>query len=170
MRILDSCHALVTRHTLAVRISQYAYFSLSSETVTAATITGSLGIEPDEIKVRGARDAARVIPRAHEWRVTARRDNCSVNDMVSELLQRLDPVIEKIATIVREMPVQARLQLVRVFDDPEGVEDEGTTPEMAARGWEKLDGQHHLLGWRLDRQTLAYLERTDAELDVDEYG
>ena len=90
--------------------------------------------------------------------------------MVTELLQRLDPIIEKVATIVREMPVQARLQLVRTFDDPEGVEDEGTTPEMAARGWEKLDGQHHLLGWRVDRPTVDFLKITNAELDVDEYG
>jgi hypothetical protein len=153
-----------------VRISQYAYFSLSSETVTAATITGKLGIEPDEILVRGARDAARVIPRAHDWAVRARRENRPIGDMVTELLQRLDPVIEKIAIIVREMPVQARLQLVRNLDDSEGSEDEGTTPEIAARGWEKVGGQHHLLGWHLDRRTLDFLERTNAELDVDEYG
>ena len=162
--------ATSARHTFAMRISQYAYFSLSSETVTAATITGSLGIEPDKILVRGARDAARVIPRVHEWSVMARGDNRPVNDMVTELLRRLEPVIAKITTVVREMPVQARLQLVRKFDDPEGVDDQGTTPEMAARGWEKLSGQHHLLGWHLDRQALDFLERTNAELDVDEYG
>lgn len=153
-----------------MRISQYAYFSLSSETVTAAAITGSLGVEPDNILVRGARDAARVIPRVHEWSVMARPDNRPVNDMVTGLLGRLEPVIAKIATVVREMPVQARLQLVRNFDDPEGVDDDGTTPEMAARGWERLGGQHHLLCWHLDRQALEFLARTSAELDVDEYG
>lgn len=153
-----------------MRISQYAYFSLSSETVTAAAITGKLGIEPDKILVRGARDAARVIPRVHDWRVRVRGDNRPINDMLAELIQRLDPVVGTIATVVREMPVQARLQVVRKFDDPDGVEDEGTTPQMAARGWEKVEGQHHLLGWRLDRQTLDFLQRTSAELDVDEYG
>jgi hypothetical protein len=153
-----------------VQISQYAYFSLSSETVTAATVTGRLGIEPDKILVRGARDAARVIPRTHEWSVAARRDNRRLNDMISELIERLNPVVEKIATLVRDMPVQARLQIVRNFDDTEGLADEGTTPEMAAQGWEKLSGQHHLLGWHLDRQALDFLMRTSAEFDVDEYG
>jgi len=153
-----------------MRNSQYACFSLSSETVTAATITARLGVEPDKILVRGARDAARVIPRVHEWSVMARLNNRPVNDMLTELLRRLEPVIATIATVVREMPVQARLQLVRTFDDPEGVDDEGATPEMAVRGLEKLGGQHHLLGWHLDRQVLDFLEKTNAELDVDEYG
>jgi hypothetical protein len=64
MRMLDSLPCVCHRaYFFAVRVSQYASFSLSSETVTAATITGRLGIEPDKILVRGARDAARVIPR-----------------------------------------------------------------------------------------------------------
>ena len=153
-----------------MRISQYAYFSLTSDTVTAAEITAWLGIEPDVILVRGARDAVQVIPRAHSWSVRARRDNRPIDEMIAELVRRMTPVTEAIAALVREMPVQARLQLVRRFDDPDGDEDEATTPEMAARGWEKPGGQHHLLGWHLGRQTLDFLEKVRAELDVDEYG
>lgn len=153
-----------------MRISQYAYFSLTSEKVTAAAITGWLGIEPDRILVRGARDAIQVLPRTHQWRVQARAENVPIGLMITELTRRLDPVIEKIAAIMRELPIDAQLQLVRKFDDAEGVEDEGTTPEMAAQGLEKLGGQHHLLGWHLDRRTLDFLEKTRAELNVDEYG
>lgn len=158
------------RHTFGVRISQYVYFSLSSDSVTAATITARLDIEPDRISVRGARDAVRVLPRAHRWSVYARRDNRPIDDMITEIVQRLDPVVGDIAALVRELPVHAQLQLVRKFDDPEGDEDEGTPPQLAARGIEKVDGQHHLLGWHLDRQTLDFIDTVRAELDVDEYG
>lgn len=33
-----------------MRISQYVYFSLGSETVPAAAVTGRLGMAPDEAK------------------------------------------------------------------------------------------------------------------------
>jgi len=58
----------------------------------------------------------------------------------------------------------------RSFDGPEGVEDDGAPPELAAEGWKKVDGEHHLLGWRIDRQALSFLLDTGADLDVDEYG
>jgi hypothetical protein len=155
---------------LVVQIKQYVYFALDSESVTAATITGRLGFEPDEIRVRGARDAERVIPRTHSWKVQSRLTNRPIDEMLAELLARLAPVEDQIAALVQETAVQARIQVVRKFNDPDGDEDEGTPPELAAKGWEKLGGQHHLLGWHLERQTLDFLQKTHAELDVDEYG
>jgi hypothetical protein len=153
-----------------VQIKQYMYFALDSESVTAATITARLGFEPDEILVRGARDAERVIPRVHSWEVQSRLTNRPIDEMITELLAQLAPVEDQIAALVHEMAVQARIQLVRTFNDPEGDEDEGTPPDLAAKGWEKLGGQHHLLGWHVDRQALDFLQKTHAELDVDEYG
>jgi hypothetical protein len=66
--------------------------------------------------------------------VTGRRANRPIGDMVTELLQRLDPVVEKIATIVREMPVQARLQLVRKFDDPAASKTKARHPKWPHEG------------------------------------
>ena len=37
-----------------MRVRQYAYFALISNTLTASEITGRLGIEPDAISVRGS--------------------------------------------------------------------------------------------------------------------
>jgi hypothetical protein len=109
------------------------YFALDSESVTAATITARLGFEPDAILVRGARDAERVIPRVHSWEVRVHGINRSVDEMITELLERLAPVENQIAALVEEMAVRARIQLARWFNDPEGAEDEGTPPELVAK-------------------------------------
>lgn len=153
-----------------MKLSQSVYFALSSETVTAAEITARLGVEPDEILVRGSRDAVRVVPRVHEWSVLARHTHKPVDEQVTEVVDRLAALADRIGSMVGEIPVRARLQVVRNFDDPSGDEDEGTPAGLAARGLEKLEGQHHLLGWHLDRGVLSFLEKTRAELDVDEYG
>jgi len=34
----------------------------------------------------------------------------------------------------------------------------------------RLPGKHHLLGWHLASQDLAFLASIPADLDVDEYG
>jgi hypothetical protein len=49
----------------AVRIRQYTYFALKSETLPAETITARLGIEPDA--VRGARRVDPPVPACHSW-------------------------------------------------------------------------------------------------------
>ena len=50
----------------------------------------------------------------------------------------------------------------------EGEEEE--IPPIDEDGLEKLSGQHQLLGWRLDSDTMAFLVAVGAFLDVDEYG
>jgi hypothetical protein len=41
--------------------------------------------------------------------------------------------------------------------------------EVDGLSLQSLPGQHHLLGWQLDAQVLAFLVAVGAELDVDEY-
>jgi hypothetical protein len=38
------------------------------------------------------------------------------------------------------------------------------------REFERLSGQHQLLGWHLGRNILDFLRDVDAEMDFDEYG
>jgi hypothetical protein len=59
------------------------------------------------------------------------------------------------------------LQLVRFFDDEDGEEEELSPPDAPLQ---KLSGQHQLLGWHLDRDSLGFLAHVGAEIDADEYG
>jgi hypothetical protein len=92
----------------------------------------------------------------------------TVDEQVAVLLERLRTAVGEIVELRRECPdMEAVLQIVRNFDDPDGADEEQTPP---GHGYQKLAGQHQLLGWHLDRAVLDFLHETGAELDVDEYG
>ncbi|MEU5786400.1 DUF4279 domain-containing protein [Micromonospora purpureochromogenes] len=64
-------------------VSQYVYFALSSERVSAAEITARLGIEPDEIVVRGSRVASPARPGSHRWKITCRKPGLTVDEQIT---------------------------------------------------------------------------------------
>ncbi|MGN9915747.1 DUF4279 domain-containing protein [Micromonospora palomenae] len=154
-------------------ISQYAYFALSSNRVSAAEITARLGVEPDEIVVRGSRRASPVRPASHRWKITCRKPGLTVDEQVDRIVDRLFGHAERIGELAIELddidgaPSASMLQVVRVFEHPDGEEEDLTSP---VEGLQKLPGQHQLLGWHIDARVLEFLRLTRAELDVDEYG
>ncbi|MGN9889902.1 DUF4279 domain-containing protein [Micromonospora sp. L31] len=154
-------------------ISQYAYFALSSNRVSSAEITARLGIEPDEIVVRGSRRANPVRPASHRWKITCRKPGLTVDEQINRIVDRLFGHAERIGELAVELdnsdgaPGASMLQVVRVFEHPDGEEEDLTSP---VEGLQKLPGQHQLLGWHIDARVLEFLRLTRAELDVDEYG
>ncbi|HEX2313737.1 MAG TPA: DUF4279 domain-containing protein [Thermomonospora sp.] len=147
-----------------MRVSQYAYFALRSTRMSADEITARLGVEPDERRVRGSRPA-------HAWRIVCREPALTVDEQITRIIDRLYEHAERIGALAVELdraegePPAARLQVVRVFEHPDGDEDE----DVVGQGLEKLPGQHRLMGWHLDARALEFLRLTRAELDVDEY-
>ncbi|MEW2330033.1 DUF4279 domain-containing protein [Micromonospora chersina] len=154
-------------------ISQYAYFKLASVRVTAAEITARLGIDPDEVSVRGSRLAQPPRPATHMWQIVCREPGLTVDEQIKHIVDRLSPHAERIGALAAELdridgePGASVLQVVRVFEHPDGEQEDLTSP---VEDFEKLPGQHQLLGWHLDSQTLEFLRLTRAELDVDEYA
>ncbi|MER7457227.1 DUF4279 domain-containing protein [Micromonospora sp. NPDC126480] len=154
-------------------VSQYVYFALSSERVSAAEITARLGIEPDEIAVRGSRVASPARPACHRWKITCRKPGLTVDEQISRIVDRLFDHAERIGELAVELDAidgergASVLQVVRVFEHPDGEEEDLTSP---VEGLEKLPGQHQLLGWHVDARVLEFLRLTRAELDVDEYA
>ena len=154
-------------------VSQYVYFALSSERVSAAEITARLGIEPDEIAVRGSRVASPPRPGSHRWKVACRKPGLTVDEQIDRIVDRLFDHAERIGELATELdaidgePGASVLQVVRVFEHPDGEEEDLTGP---VEGLEKLPGQHQLLGWHIDARVLEFLRLTRAELDVDEYA
>lgn len=98
----------------------------------------------------------------------------TLDEMIAHLVDRVEPFSEAIGRLARELD-QGRgddgscavLQVVRYLDDEDGEEEDLRPPHQ---GFEKIAGQHQLLGWHLDRRVLQFLVATRAELDVDEYG
>lgn len=155
-----------------VRIRQYVYFALHSERTPAHVLTAGIGVEPDEIAVRGSRHAEPPRPVRHAWKVVCRERGRTIDEQVERLLDRLEPYVDRIAALVEridetEPGVTATLQIVRSFDDEDGEEEE---PGPTSGDLTLLPGQHQLLGWHLDRRALTFLHRVGAEIDVDEYG
>lgn len=131
-------------------ISQYAYFALKSTSMPALQIAARLGIEPDEAVTRGSRRPADpVIPAAHCWRVVCRSPGMTVDEQVSNIVDRLFVFASQIGELAAELdrtdggPGSAVLQIVRVFEHPAGEPEDLRGP---VDGLEQLPGHHQLLG------------------------
>lgn len=98
-----------------------------------------------------------------------------MDEQLAQIVQRLLPYVDKIAVLSKRLAEDpnedghggAALQVVRYFNDPDGVEEIGGA---ALGGLTKLGGQHQLLGWHLEFEVVRFMEQVGAELDVDEYG
>jgi hypothetical protein len=143
---------------VTLRIRQYVYFSLGSDTVSAEELTAQIGMAPDTVSVRGSQRTDPPRPRSHAWRVECRTPGLTVDEQLDVVLARLEPYRSQIRRAVSQGDgslVTATLQVVRHLDDPDGEPD----------GY-----QHRLLGWHVSRAVLAFAAETGAEIDVDEYG
>lgn len=149
-------------------LRQYAYFALLSKHTSAAAMTAFIGIEPDEVVVRGSRMTEPVvIPTAHGWKVVCREPSLRVDEQIARVLDRLAPHTQRIAELAarladEEDPAQsgAVLVVVRCFNDDEPADD--------VRHDQPIETPN-LFGWHLDRSVLDFLALTGAVLDVDEY-
>ncbi|RVX43322.1 uncharacterized protein DUF4279 [Nonomuraea polychroma] len=155
-----------------MRVRQYVYFVMRSDILTAEEMSARIGLDPDEVMVQGSRSMQPLRPAVHAWKVACRDPGLTVNEMISRVVDRLEPFSEAIGGLVEELNRGhsgscAVLQVVRYFDDEEGEVEDLRSPDPAL---EKIPGQHQLLGWHLDGRVVRFLVSTGAELDVDEYG
>ncbi|MDX2290752.1 MULTISPECIES: DUF4279 domain-containing protein [Streptomyces] len=147
-------------------LDQYVYFALSSERTTAQEMTALLGILPDETKVRGSRIVQPAIPVCHQWRVVCREPGLRVNEQIAQVLERLRPHTDRIASLTRRLGAEpgagraATLQVVRYF---------GEADEPSNDNQPDAERKPNPFGWHLDQEVLDFLAATGAFLDIDEY-
>ena len=154
-----------------MKLSQYVYFDLSSDVVTAADITAFLGVEPDELRVRGSNKATpRPVPANHSLSIHC-RTRATIDVQIQVVLQRLEPIRAKLIDLIATADVTARLIIVRYFNDEEG-EEESFDPAITEDGelLERLLGQHQMLGWYLSVEQLMLIASLGAAIWADEYG
>ena len=154
-----------------MKISQRVYFAISSETVSAATVTAHLGIEPDELRVRASNRTQPPRPPQHSWSLHCREYGLTLDAQISKVLARIEPVQTRLRDLITSQDVSCTLVIVRDFDDPEG-EDEHFEAAITKDGklLEKLPGQHQLLGWFLTHDQLGFLASIGCSISADEYG
>ncbi|RJQ74663.1 DUF4279 domain-containing protein [Pseudonocardiaceae bacterium YIM PH 21723] len=146
-----------------MHIRQHVYFGLLSSQVPATEITARLGLEADEVKVRGSKRATPAVPVSHAWKIVCAEPGLAVDEQIGRVMRRLAPHSAEIIALAQELRAGdpqyggAVLRVVRYFDneDEDADEDELNSP---------------LLGWALDRETLSFLLAVDAVLDIEEYA
>jgi Domain of unknown function (DUF4279) len=130
----------------------YASFGLWSRRMPASDMSAVLGLEPDEITVRAVDLVDPPVPASHEWMVTCRDPEKTVDEQVEDLVQRLAPYTAQIAQLAAHLEQDecggARLHIVRQVNTPTAFMSDSS--------------------WRLKRQVLQFLHVTNADLNVDE--
>ncbi|MFC6013389.1 DUF4279 domain-containing protein [Nocardia lasii] len=146
-----------------MKIRQYSYFALHSETMSALEMAALLPMDPDETSVLGSKSAQHRIPRNHSWKIV-RRSAESIDDQIEHLIARVTPILPQLISLTQRPDVRAGMQVVRIYNDSEGVHGapDGTL-WSEARTWPRP------LGWHLSLPVLEFLVATGAELDIDEY-
>jgi hypothetical protein len=76
-------------HSIGLRIRQYVYFSVRSAELDAAVMTARLGIEPDRVLVRGARQQEPPRPTLHAWEIVCDEPRLTIDEQVASVLARL---------------------------------------------------------------------------------
>lgn len=148
-----------------MKIRQFAYVLVASESMRPDEITDALAIVPSSTTLRASRSVDPPVPRANMWRFEAAA-SARVDELISELVERLEPSAEAVRRLAARPDTSVGIQVVRYFDDPEG-DDEEPVPDGDL---EKLAGQHQHLGFHLDPDLMFRLHALSCALDVDEYG
>lgn len=82
-----------------MRVRQYVYFALHSSTVPAAEMAARLGLEPDEVSVRGSRTADPPRPVTHVRKIVCRERGLTVDQQIGQIMERPRPYRDQIVAL-----------------------------------------------------------------------
>jgi hypothetical protein len=150
------------------KMSQYVYFSVSSEDLSFEDIEQRLGLKADVHGVHGEEgnklDSS--IPVTNYWRIDSHIENQPVDEQIDAIIHKLLPIRSTLEELSKLEHVSITLQVVRNFADARGSAEK----LVRKNGLDKLAGQHQLLGWHLDKVIIEFLHSIKAVLDIDEYN
>lgn len=154
-----------------MQVRQYAYFGISSSTITPEDITAAVGLQPDRARPMGSRsEGPPPFPRFHLWDLRSEcPDTADLNAHFTSIVSRLRGSEDRIRAFLASADGDGQITVVRKFDP--GPEDQAIIePGRLVDGLERLRGQHPLLGFHLDADVLNLAVRLGVEIDFDEYG
>jgi hypothetical protein len=103
--------------------------------------------------------------------IECREPGLRVDEQIEKVLARVEPVTAHLHELSHTPDVSIVLQVVRFFADEDGEEEKFEGGIDADGGlFERLSGQHQLLGWALSSDQLRLLVSIGASFDADEYN
>ncbi|MFG1771619.1 DUF4279 domain-containing protein [Nocardia salmonicida] len=94
-----------------MKIRQYSYFELASTIVSAAELTIRLGVEPDQLAVKGTTNARGRVCRLHSWRISDDLGG-AVDEQLERLIVRLEPGRTQLTALASDADVWSRMASV----------------------------------------------------------
>ncbi len=151
-----------------MKIRQYAHFFVQSDILSPEQITAVLLIEPTSVSRRGSRSTEPPIPKYNIWQYKAHGEG-RVDDLVTELVELLEPMADRLRTLMANDRSSIGISVMRSFAGLHGVEEDSGPPGLPEH-LVKMAGQHQLLGLHLGVDLMRRLVALNCLVDVDEYG
>lgn len=154
-----------------MKVRQYVYLGIRSDGVDPGVISERLGLMPDEVKLRGSKhQGPPPVPRTHLWRLNSGASQESpLDDHFESLRVRLGDTADRLRNLQETEDVSAVIQVVRSYGL--GPEDRHISePGRYREVYERLRGQHPLVGFDISPDLVSYAARAGIGFDFDEYG
>jgi uncharacterized protein DUF4279 len=109
------------------------------------------------VEVLGSRSGPPV-PVGHSWSLHCRERGLRLNEQIGKVLERVEPIRQRLLDLAACQDMDYRLIIVRYFDDEDGEEEEFLAAiTKDGKLLEGPPGQHQLLGWFLTPEQMAFL-------------
>jgi hypothetical protein len=160
------------RKTSSMRVRQRVYLRIASDALDPGQVSKMSGLDPDEARLRGSHSPGPPPkPRSHLWfRYSGLTEDLPLDDHLDVIFGIIRDHSDGLRRVASAPETAAWLQVVRYLEEGPEDFDEATHGLPADSPFERLSGQHPLLGWGLAAERVELLAKAGIGLDVDEYG
>jgi uncharacterized protein DUF4279 len=161
------------RATMSVmRLRQRAHLRVASHVLDPGQVSQIIGVDPHETKLRGSRSPGPPpTPRVHLWLLkSGLPEDLRLYEHLDVLFAIIGAHVDGFRKVAMTPETAAWLTVVRYFEPKDDELNEAALGLPEGSPYERLSGQHPLLGWALDRERIALLFQSGIGLDIDEYG
>jgi hypothetical protein len=166
-------------------------FLVLSDTYAPQAITQKLNLIPDEMQPKGSRfQGPPARPVSHIWVIeSGLPDEVPLDAHFERIMDRIASHAQEIRDLLDDRATKATFQVFREFlsgpedrdvrEEADGARDRlhlvqepgaKTIDRVVGRDFDRLRGQHSLLGFHLGSDVLAFAASSGVEFDFDEYG
>jgi hypothetical protein len=111
------------------------------------------------------------VPRFHLWLLrSGLAEDLRLDEHLDVLFATIGAHVDGFRQVATTPETAVWLTVVRYFEAGDEEFDESTHRLPEGSPYERLSGQHPLLGWALEPERIALLSRSGIGLDIDEYG
>jgi hypothetical protein len=134
-------------------------------------LTDRVGLIPDEVNLMASRHPGpKLVPRTHLWKLASGLPGTkALDEHFAALLAKLEGSAPRVRHLLDGGEASGCISVARYFEP--GPEDrEIIEPGQRGPGWERLRGQHPLVGFQILPALISYVADAGLWFDFDEYG